>query len=181
MTLRRSVPDLDERTRAALDAPRIKVDIIVDYGLRYRGGMRQHRLRGSGRLLHRHTRGKIDKIIRVSAEALIAAIVAEPDQEAPWLVYADWLLEREDVRGELIHFALDGTEGALRRMSLLEQDLEPLLSPRLFAQRSHWRFGWRRGFLCRASTSDLPFETEALAALWADPHAVLLEECASLA
>jgi uncharacterized protein (TIGR02996 family) len=112
----------------------------------------------------------------VSVEALIAAIVAEPDQEAPWLVYADWLLEREDVRGELIHFALDGTEGALRRMSLLEQDLEPLLSQRLFAQRSHWHFGWRRGFLCRVTTSDLPFEAEALAALCADPHAVLLEE-----
>ena len=107
---------------------------------------------------------------------MIAAIVAEPDQEVPWLVYADWLLERDDVRGELIRFALDGTEGALRRMSLLEQDLEPLLSPRLFARHSHWRFGWRRGFLCHATTSDLPFETEALAALCADPHAVLLEE-----
>ena len=112
----------------------------------------------------------------VSAEALIAAIVAEPDQEATWLGYADWLLDREDVRGELIHFALDGTEGALRRMSLLEQDLKPLLSPRLFAQRAHWQFAWRRGFLCRAMTSELPFELEALAALCADPHAVLLAE-----
>jgi len=107
---------------------------------------------------------------------LIAAIVDEPDQEAAWLVYADWLLERGDVRGELIHFALDGTEGALRRMSFLEQDLEPLLSPRLFARRSHWHLRWRRGFLCGASTDrDRPIETEALAALCADPHAVLLE------
>jgi uncharacterized protein (TIGR02996 family) len=34
--------------------------------------------------------------------ALLAAVLAAPDDDAPRLVYADWLLERGDVRGELI-------------------------------------------------------------------------------
>jgi uncharacterized protein (TIGR02996 family) len=39
----------------------------------------------------------------MSTEAdLIAAILAAPDDDAPRLVYADWLLERGDPRGELI-------------------------------------------------------------------------------
>ena len=33
---------------------------------------------------------------------LLAAIHADPRDDAPRLVYADWLLERGDVRGELI-------------------------------------------------------------------------------
>jgi uncharacterized protein (TIGR02996 family) len=33
---------------------------------------------------------------------LIAAVLAAPDEDAPRLVYADWLLERSDPRGELI-------------------------------------------------------------------------------
>ena len=35
-------------------------------------------------------------------DQLIAAIVADPDDETAWLGYADWLLEREHKRGELI-------------------------------------------------------------------------------
>ena len=37
-----------------------------------------------------------------SSGPLIAAILAAPDDDAPRLVYADWLMERGDPRGELI-------------------------------------------------------------------------------
>jgi uncharacterized protein (TIGR02996 family) len=36
------------------------------------------------------------------AQALLDDIIAAPDDDAPRLVYADWLLAREDPRGELI-------------------------------------------------------------------------------
>jgi uncharacterized protein (TIGR02996 family) len=39
-------------------------------------------------------------------EALLAAIYARPDDDAPRLVYADWLLERGDERGEFIQLEL---------------------------------------------------------------------------
>ena len=38
----------------------------------------------------------------VNERALIAAILADPDDDAPRAVYADWLTERGDPRGELI-------------------------------------------------------------------------------
>jgi uncharacterized protein (TIGR02996 family) len=38
----------------------------------------------------------------VSEDDLLAAVVAEPTADAPRLVYADWLMERGDPRGELI-------------------------------------------------------------------------------
>jgi uncharacterized protein (TIGR02996 family) len=37
-----------------------------------------------------------------TAESCLAAVYAEPYEDAPRLVYADWLLERDDARGELI-------------------------------------------------------------------------------
>ncbi len=39
----------------------------------------------------------------IDAQALIDAIVANPDDLSPWLIYADWLLDRGDLRGELIN------------------------------------------------------------------------------
>jgi uncharacterized protein (TIGR02996 family) len=48
--------------------------------------------------------------------ALLAAIVANPDDSATRLVYADWLLERGDPRGELIRLHQEGREtGDLQR------------------------------------------------------------------
>src|SRR4051794_36091905 len=35
-------------------------------------------------------------------DAFLAAILAEPDNDAPRLIYADWLDERGDPRGEFI-------------------------------------------------------------------------------
>ena len=60
-------------------------------------------------------------------EALLAAILAHPAEDAPRLVYADWLEENDDpdraalvrgqVRGEVgpAAFRLDGTAGLVRR------------------------------------------------------------------
>ena len=38
----------------------------------------------------------------VTEEELLAAVFAAPDDDAPRRVYADWLLERGDPRGEFI-------------------------------------------------------------------------------
>jgi len=96
----------------------------------------------------------------VTAEALIAEIVADPAQELAWLAYADWLLERDDVRGELIQLAINGGDEALRRIRLLEMDEEPLLSAQLLAQRTHWHFTWNRGFVRTASSDrSVPFSS----------------------
>lgn len=40
-------------------------------------------------------------------DALLAAIVAAPDDDAPRLVYADWLQERGDARGEFIRLQIE--------------------------------------------------------------------------
>jgi uncharacterized protein (TIGR02996 family) len=43
----------------------------------------------------------------MDGRVLLEAVLAAPDDPAPRLVYADWLLERGDVRGELIHLQID--------------------------------------------------------------------------
>ena len=49
-----------------------------------------------------------------SIDALLADIYANPDDDAPRLVYADLLLERDDPRGELIRLQLErGRGGAI--------------------------------------------------------------------
>lgn len=45
---------------------------------------------------------------------LIRAIAVEPDDPAGYLVYGDWLLEREDPRGRLIHAAVQDRDGVLQ-------------------------------------------------------------------
>jgi len=45
-------------------------------------------------------------------EALIAAIVADPEAIEHWMAYGDWLLERGDRRGEWIDAIARWIEGA---------------------------------------------------------------------
>jgi uncharacterized protein (TIGR02996 family) len=45
-------------------------------------------------------------------EDLLETIRAAPDEDAPRLVYADWLLERDDARGELIQIECQLARGA---------------------------------------------------------------------
>lgn len=85
--------------------------------------------------------------------ALEAAIIASPDDRAPYEVYADWLAERGDPRGEWIHvqlaLELRPTDAALvaRSSDLLrahEADwTEALMSP----STRNPRITWRRGFI----------------------------------
>ncbi|HEU0037623.1 MAG TPA: TIGR02996 domain-containing protein [Kofleriaceae bacterium] len=65
-------------------------------------------------------------------DELIAAIVAAPDDDAPRLVYADWLTERGDLRGELIVVGcalarLDRYDPRWRPLRRRELDLESQL------------------------------------------------------
>lgn len=46
-----------------------------------------------------------------AATALEAAIHANPDDAEAWAVYADWLLEQDDVRGQLVQAQLRGEGG----------------------------------------------------------------------
>jgi uncharacterized protein (TIGR02996 family) len=123
----------------------------------------------------------------MTAEELIAAIMVRPQSLEAWLVYADWLLDRGDVRGELIHLAMtaetDASPGAsmpgiAARIHLLHKEEEALLSPRLCEQAHFWRFEWWRGFVRAVELvggNDDPPGLEAVYALVADPHAGLLE------
>lgn len=57
--------------------------------------------------------------------ALLAGIVANPDDDAPRLVYADWLLERGDARGEFIRLDVEYTRAPtsallVRRRAMLD-------------------------------------------------------------
>jgi len=88
----------------------------------------------------------------VTEESLLAAVWAAPDDDGPRLVYADWLTERSDPRGELITLqcarAASGSgEAPSRRERALLKDLERALVGPLapVALRAGLRFA--RGFL----------------------------------
>lgn len=93
-----------------------------------------------------------------TADALLASVVASPDDDLPRLVYADWLDENGDPdRAEFIRLQITRengaatAEGAIREKVLLDaygkQWLAPLRAPGrpLFAQKSHAEFA--RGFV----------------------------------
>ena len=84
----------------------------------------------------------------------LEAIAAHPDDDAPRLVYADWLEERGDPRGAFIRLqcALERLAVDDPRRSLLEDEADELLDAReqewvapLHGQADDWRF--RRGFV----------------------------------
>ena len=115
-------------------------------------------------------------------DRLLAAIAADPDAIENWIVYADWLTERDDPRGELINLELAIEAGAtdeavVERHRALVRDEEGLLSPRLAEQAHHLELQWWRGFIRAASAfgpDDDPPTREDLEALYADPHACIM-------
>ncbi|MEO8549563.1 MAG: TIGR02996 domain-containing protein [Kofleriaceae bacterium] len=119
----------------------------------------------------------------MEAEDLIAALIDAPDDEEPWLVYTDWLLDRGHPRGELISLqaGVDAEDpAAIWRMRAIESQEDDLLSPQLRAEAKYWRFEWKRGFMSfveHVRTAGPPTD-EAVAALCADPHAGLLRALA---
>lgn len=99
--------------------------------------------------------------------ALLAALVEHPDDEATWLVYRDWLLEQGDPRGELI---TEIDEDRIRAYA------QAAISQRLRAELDHWALVWKRGFIdaVRYAWSNRWPTAETYNALFDDPSAVLL-------
>ena len=53
-------------------------------------------------------------------DAFLHAILAAPDDDTPRLIYADWLEERGDLRGEFIRLQVELAEpGAAAQLPLL--------------------------------------------------------------
>ncbi len=48
--------------------------------------------------------------VELTEEQLVALVLEAPDDVAPRMVYADWLLERGDARGEVLRRAVDGID-----------------------------------------------------------------------
>jgi uncharacterized protein (TIGR02996 family) len=87
-------------------------------------------------------------------DAFLQAIVENPDDDAPRLIYADWLEERDDPRGEFIRIQclLAAMSAEDERRSLLERHERKLLTrhqDRWLGELRPFVRGWtfRRGFL----------------------------------
>ena len=78
--------------------------------------------------------------------ALIAAVRARPVGWDAWLVYADWLLEQGDVRGQLIAWEHQLATGALSadERTALRRGAQALEE----AQREAWLAGWTPPATC---------------------------------
>lgn len=76
---------------------------------------------------------------------LISAIERSPDEDGPYLVYADWLIERSDVRGELIRRMRERKDSMVR--AWLEEN-SAQLAPRWWSRCATiaWRLGFASGF-----------------------------------
>lgn len=102
---------------------------------------------------------------------LEAAIVADPEDEGPYLVYADWLQSHGDPRGELIvvQHALETARGQawaklrIRERELLAKYRDALLGPAALHHDAR-HFDWRRGFVDRMSAGFVLDEGEQLVA-----------------
>jgi uncharacterized protein (TIGR02996 family) len=81
----------------------------------------------------------------VTERELVAAIAAAPDDDAPKLVYADWLIERGDARGEHVRLAIAGHEPAAKAL----RDAHPEWTAGLPA-----RLTFARGFVVGATLDD---------------------------
>lgn len=92
-------------------------------------------------------------------DALLAAVVATPDDDAPRAVLADWLTERGDVAGEFIALQLEQkpTKATRKREAeLLAQHRQHLLGP-LFGVVKLSGLRFSRGFVARCALStELP-------------------------
>jgi uncharacterized protein (TIGR02996 family) len=95
-----------------------------------------------------------------TGDDLLAAVLADPDLDEPRLVYGDWLLEREDPRGEFIQLQLDKERSPAHDQARWERERE-LMTGRiaewcdpLFPALEPSSIYFQRGFLWRARTKD---------------------------
>lgn len=88
-------------------------------------------------------------------DELEAAILENPDDDSAYLVYADWLLARDDPRGQLImlQHEADEADGSRKRTlqrsakALLDQHAAYFLGPLPAVRCTHqliWRYGYVR-------------------------------------
>jgi uncharacterized protein (TIGR02996 family) len=119
--------------------------------------------------------------VTVDAE-LRAAIVDDPDAIDNWLVYADWLSDRGDPRGEQIMLGL-AIEAKTLRAGLIDNHAwtvhheRLLMSSALVEQAHQLDLFWWRGSIDRARIRDAPDgppPRAVLETLLEDPHACLL-------
>jgi len=104
-------------------------------------------------------------VMTTEEEAFLQAVINRPDDDLPRLVYADWLDERGDPRGEFIRVQVDLSRGAVEErhgatLGERERDL-------LFRHRSAWlgrlSGNWRgdavfdRGFVVHVTVSAREF------------------------
>jgi len=95
------------------------------------------------------------------------------DDPQPFLVYADWLLQREDPRGTLIHAQ---HRGVAKHEKAALKDHADVLVPPGFSKRGDYTLTWKLGFLASVRIGTIPNLDEALATLLAHPSSTLLPE-----
>lgn len=133
-----------------------------------------------------------DTSAQVRNSQLEAAILDNPDDDGPYLVYGDWLQSRGDPRGELVvvqeQRARNPGDAALKkREAKLLAELSPSRVSKMArkkhaakkAESGYCELGWRLGFIERARVarnSDRPPYTvrELTASLLAHPAAAVL-------
>lgn len=99
---------------------------------------------------------------------LRAAIIADPDADEPRLVYADWLMERGDVRGELIRLqcATPTSETRQRISELLSANWSTLAGPAApYASQT----SFDRGFVDRVTMTVAAFLKQGEALFSTEP------------
>ncbi len=80
-------------------------------------------------------------------DPFVAAICAEPDDDLPRLIYADWLDDRGDPRGEFIRLQLSNHVGEPAKAARMIE-LEKLYGRKWAGPFADWAYmiGFRRGF-----------------------------------
>jgi uncharacterized protein (TIGR02996 family) len=97
-----------------------------------------------------------------SAEELLAAVYADPDSDEPRLVYADFLTERGDPRGELIVLQIEGArrpltvEESRREAALLAPNVRTWLGPLEPAIFGEHHTRYERGFVVACAVEAVP-------------------------
>ncbi|MFO0547559.1 MAG: TIGR02996 domain-containing protein [Polyangiaceae bacterium] len=120
--------------------------------------------------------------VAVSEEQLLADVYARPDDDEPRLVYADWLLERQDPRGEFIMLQMKRRDSGLspeettRERELLKKHGKTWLgrlSPVLSFGKGYAKTTFERGFV---SNADIILSVgKKLEPLWDNPEWATVE------
>jgi uncharacterized protein (TIGR02996 family) len=115
------------------------------------------------------------------APALERELRLQPTAWEPWLVYADWLSERGDVRGRLI--ALEHRRATSRLRPDEQRAIAAEIDELIAAHQADWRipdmpetckFEWHRGFIIGVEFPLAELHLDSLRALLEHPQARLL-------